>query len=323
MTSVDDGLTREATELLGPRHRLFAAARVTPSGTSLAVVGAPPDGDFEIGSISKGITGMLWAEALSRGEVTAETTLGEWLPLTGTAAADVTLAALSTHTSGLPRLASSSAPLRRSVALWRHGSNPYGDSLDTLVEQARTVAVGKPRARYSNLGFMLLGHALAAAAGTTYAMLVSDRIARPLGLDPFYVAATPADLHAGAVPGTSRSGRSREPWTGEALGPAGGIRASIGAMARLTEALLDGSAPGVTALDPVRHFGRGLRIGAAWITLSAKGHELTWHNGGTGGYCSWMGLDRRRGCGVVVLSATSRSVDRCGFQLLASGTTPS
>jgi hypothetical protein len=63
MTSVDDGLTREATELLGPRHPLFAAARVTPSRTSLAVVGAPPDGDFEIGSISKGITGMLWAEA--------------------------------------------------------------------------------------------------------------------------------------------------------------------------------------------------------------------------------------------------------------------
>ena len=322
MTAVDDELTREATELLGANHPCFAVARVTPGGTSLTVVGAPPDGDFEIGSISKGITGMLWAEALSRGEVTAETTLGEWLPLSGAAAADVMLGSLSTHTSGLPRLARSSAPLRRSVALWRHGSNPYGDTLDTLVDQARSVAVGKPRPRYSNLGFMLLGHALAAAAGATYATLVADRIARPLGLDPFYVAVTPEDLGAGAVPGTSRSGRSREPWTGEALGPAGGIRASIGAMARLTEALLDGSAPGVTALDPVRDFSRGLRIGAAWLTLSAKGQELTWHNGGTGGFRSWMGLDRRRGCGVVVLSATTRSVDRSGFRLLTAGTAP-
>lgn len=321
MTSVDDELTREATELLGRRHPVFAVARVTAGGTSLAVVGAPPDGDFEIGSITKGVTGMLHAEALSRGEVTLETTLGEWLPLTGSAA-DVTLGALSTHTSGLPRLARSSAPLRRSVALWRHGTNPYGDSLDTLLEQASTVAVGRPRPSYSNLGFMLLGHALAAAAGSNYATLAADRIARPLGLDPFYVAVTPEDLGAGAVPGTSRSGRSREPWTGEALGPAGGIRASIGAMARLTEALLDGSAPGVTALDPVRDFSRGLRIGAAWLTLSAKGQELTWHNGGTGGFRSWMGLDRRRGCGVVVLSATTRSVDRSGFRLLTAGTAP-
>ena len=323
MTSVDDELTREATELLAPRHPVFAVARVTPGGTSLAAVGAPPEGDFEIGSISKGVTGMLYAEALSRGEVTPETTLGEWLPLAGSAAAAVTLGALSTHTSGLPRLARSAAPLSRSVALWRHGTNPYGDSLDTLMEQARSVAVGRPRPGYSNLGFMLLGHALAAAAGTTYSALITDRVARPLGLDPFYVAVTPADLRAGAVPGTSRSGRSREPWTGEALGPAGGIRASIGAMARLTEALLDGSAPGCTALDPVRDFSRGLRIGAAWLTLSAQGHELTWHNGGTGGFRSWMGLDRHRRRGVVVLSATTRSVDRIGHRLLTAGTTPS
>ena len=63
--------------------------------------------------------------------------------------------------------------------------------------------------------------------------------------------------------------------------------------------------------------GPAVRIGAAWITLEHHDRAITWHNGGTGGFRSWLGLDRRAGTGVAVLSATSRSVDRHGFELLA------
>ena len=41
------------------------------------------------------------------------------------------------------------------------------------------------------------------------------------------------------------------------------------------------------------------------------------HNGGTGGFRSWLGLDRATGTGLVLLSATAASVDRQGFALLA------
>lgn len=323
MITVDDALTSRASELLGGKHPVFAVARVTCERTSVGALGAPLEGTYEIGSISKGVTGLLYVDALTRGDVTPETTLGEILPLAGSAAATVTLTALSTHTSGLPRLAKSPDQWRRGIALWRHGTNPYGDTLETVLAQARTASIGRARPRYSNLGYMLLGHALAAAAGTTYAELVAERMAGPLELGTFYVATTAADRRPGAVKGRNRSGRRQEPWTGEALGPAGGIRASISAMARLTEALLDGTAPGVAALDPVRDFSGGLRIGAAWMTLSGKGRQVTWHNGGTGGFRSWMGVDRGAGAGVVVLSATSRSVDRCGFRLLTHVAAPS
>jgi len=202
--------------------------------------------------------------------------------------------------------------------LWLHGTNPYGESLEQLITQARGVKLKRPRARYSNFGFELLGHAIARAAGTSYQDLVRQRIAKPLDLRVFYVPATPAQLRPGALMGRSRSGRARQPWTGEALGPAGGIRASIEDMARLTAALLDGSAPGAAALDPVTGFsGRSVRIGAAWITLDYNGHLVTWHNGGTGGFRTWLGLDRAAGTGVVLMSATSVSVDRHGFTLLA------
>ena len=87
------------------------------------------------------------------------------------------------------------------------------------------------------------------------------------------------------------------------------------------QALLDGSAPGVTALDPVARFSGPLRIGAAWLTLERRGTLLTWHNGGTGGFRSVVALDRGAGTGVALVSACARSVDRAGFALLeeASG----
>ncbi|GAA0743522.1 beta-lactamase family protein [Dactylosporangium roseum] len=133
----------------------------------------------------------------------------------------MTLASLATHRSGLPRLPRSAGLVRRSVGLWRHGSNPYGDSLDQLIAQTRSVTVGNSRPRYSNLGFELLGHATATAAGMSYRELVRTRIADPLDLGVFYAPATPAELRAGALTGTSRFGRGRQPWTGEAIGPGG------------------------------------------------------------------------------------------------------
>jgi hypothetical protein len=114
-----------------------------------------------------------------------------------------------------------------------------------------------------------------------------------------------------------RAGRLREPWTGEALGPAGGVRASVGDMALLLGSLLSGSAPGMGALEPVAPFGMGARIGAAWVTLEHRGRSIVWHNGGTGGFRAWAGLDRGAGVGVAVLTATSASMNRHGFALLA------
>ncbi|NUT92606.1 MAG: beta-lactamase family protein [Saccharothrix sp.] len=308
----DAMLAEKLVERLG--SRVAAVATITPTGTSVASVGAPLDADFEIGSISKGVTGLLYADAVERREITPATTLGDLLPL-DSPAAGATLSDVSTHRSGLPSLPVPS--LRKSLALWLRGTNPYGETLDELLAQTRAVRLGPPRPRYSNLGFQLLGHALAAAAGTTFQALLDTRITTPLGLTA-YAPATPSDLRPGALTGRTRWGRSRQPWTGEALAPAGGIRATITDLARLTEALLNGTAPGTAALDPVADFtGTVVRIGAAWITLDRRGRTITWHNGGTGGFRTWLGLDRDAGTAVVLLSATAVSVDQHGFTLLS------
>lgn len=311
----DRTLAAEARKVLGKRHRVVGVAAITPAGTRTAALGTTLASDYEIGSISKGITGMLYHVALGLGEVTPTATLSEFLPLGDAPAGRVAIASVAIHRSGLPRLPKAMQPWRRSWEMLRHGTNPYRETLPELLEQARGVPVGNPKPVYSNLGFELFGHALAAAAGTTYAELVRERIAVPLGLGTFYVPSDATELRPTALPGTSRRGAPREPFAGEGIGPAGGIRASVPDMAALALALLDGSAPGVAAVEPVADLGRGVRIGAAWMTVKAKGRTVTWHNGGTGGFRSFVGLDREAGTGVVVMTATSVSVDSAGFRL--------
>jgi CubicO group peptidase (beta-lactamase class C family) len=318
----DSTLAAQLAKALGRRGRAAAVATIHSRESAVASVHAPLEADYEIGSVSKGITGLLYADAVDRGEVSPTSTLGELLPMPESDASRVTLGALVTHTSGLPRLPAAAEPWKRQIALWRHGTNPYGETLSELLNQARDVKLSAPKPRYSNLGFELLGHAVASAAGMSYAELVRARLTVPLAMDSSYVPSTGSELRPTTIAGVSRSGKPREAWTGEAIGPAGGVRSSIGDLAKLVTALLDGSAPGITALDPVLQFSRGARIGAAWLTLDVRGRHITWHNGATGGFRSWVGIDRAAGIGVVVLSAATAPPDGLGFRLMQQLNSP-
>lgn len=317
MTDVqgDPALAADLRAALGRRHPVAAVARVHENGTRVAAIGADVTADFEIGSVSKAVTGLLYADAMDRGEIDGTTVLADLLPLSGTSVGAIRLTSLSTHRSGLPRLPTGSQPLRRTIDLWRHGSNPYGEDVATLVEQAARTRVGSPTPRYSNLGFELLGHALGLAAGLDYPTLVRRRLAEPLRLSTLYAPATPEDLRLTSLAGRSHSGRPRAPWTGAAVAPAGGLRASIEDMATLARAVLTGDAPGTTALDPVSQYTRRVAIGAGWITVDRGDGQITWHNGGTGGFRSWIGVDRVRGTGLVLLTATAAPIDRHAFHM--------
>jgi tetratricopeptide (TPR) repeat protein len=64
--------------------------------------------------------------------------------------------------------------------------------------------------------------------------------------------------------------------------------------------------------------GNGTRVGLGWhISAGAEG-DITWHNGGTGGYRSFAGFVGKTGKGVVVLTNSSTGADDIGFRLLSS-----
>ena len=62
-----------------------------------------------------------------------------------------------------------------------------------------------------------------------------------------------------------------------------------------------------------------LEIALGWhISKTPSGQEIIWHNGGTGGYRSFIGFDPKKRAGVVVLSNrfTTAGVDDIGRHLL-------
>jgi serine-type D-Ala-D-Ala carboxypeptidase/endopeptidase len=64
-----------------------------------------------------------------------------------------------------------------------------------------------------------------------------------------------------------------------------------------------------------------LRMGLGWFLLpiGRRKLETVWHNGGTGGFRSYVEFASELRTGVVVLSSNVRSVDRIWTQLLLDG----
>src|SRR5205814_9268057 len=99
----------------------------------------------------------------------------------------ITLADLSTQSSGLPRMPTNLSP--------KDATNPYADysvqqMYDFLSGYQLTRDIGS-QYEYSNLGVGLLGHALALRAGKTYEALVTERILEPLGMHDTRITLTP------------------------------------------------------------------------------------------------------------------------------------
>jgi CubicO group peptidase (beta-lactamase class C family) len=62
-----------------------------------------------------------------------------------------------------------------------------------------------------------------------------------------------------------------------------------------------------------------MQIGLNWLRLNAGGDTIVWHNGGTGGYRTFIGFDVARKTGVVVMTNSgNEGADDVGFHILNS-----
>ncbi|MGQ5264281.1 serine hydrolase domain-containing protein [Micromonospora sp. ZYX-F-536] len=275
---------------------------------------------FEIGSVAKVLTGMLLADQAAAGVVRPDDHLGDtWSTITGPAR-DVTLAELSSHRAGLPRLAPGS-PLDWARILWSNvsGGNPYGQDVDQVRAAGERVDPGDGRGEvhYSNLGPALLGQALAAKAGVAYPELLQTRLLRPLGMTATVVATGDGDLPSGRAHGSRAGGRPLDPWLGAGYAPAGvGPWSTAEDLARLLAATVAGTAPGADAATARFREDDDTRIGYGWFTTRHGDREIVWHNGATSGFRSYVGFERATGRAVVVLGNTDRGVEPIGLRLL-------
>ena len=280
---------------------------------------------FEIGSITKTVTGLLLAERIEQGRLRPTTPVPQLLPDSVSLAradtvgdATMTLAHLAMHRSGLPRLPSN---LEAGASPWDPYA-AYGDrALYAFLDDYTLPRAPGKTYEYSNLGMGLLGALLARRADTTYAALVQQRIATPLGLSDTRIHLTDSQEERFAQ-GYTRAGLPASPWHFEALAGAGALRSTAADLLiylRAHRAALHADADTSSILTQAMQRAlrpratidsENTRIGFAWHEVRRDGHRIVVHTGGTGGFRSFVGLDRATGHGAVVLVNASRSSDR-------------
>jgi CubicO group peptidase (beta-lactamase class C family) len=312
----DAALAARARPLLHGALGHVSIAVVDGSTVTYAHFGANEHTQYEIGSLSKTFTSLLLADAIRRGEVTADTKVGTLLPLGGAPIADVTLAELASHRSGLSAQGMQLDDTIPFLLRYFRHHNPFTQDVEGVLAIARKATLtNRGGFVYSNLGVALLGHALAAAAKMDYAHLLQQRVFTPLGMAESSLPLTVENLPTGAPRGYSAAGIAEAPWTIDGWAPAGGARSTPADMVRYAHALFDGSAPGMDTLTPRWQFG-ALQIGYVWTTQEYGGHTVTYKNGLTGGFTSKIILDRANQRAVIVLSNTAAEVDTAANRLL-------
>jgi serine-type D-Ala-D-Ala carboxypeptidase/endopeptidase len=277
-----------------------------------------PDGDtvYEIGSVTKTFTATLLARAVLSGRVTLDTPVAQLLPdfkIPSRGGREITLGELATQHSGLPRLPSNFLP--------RDPANPYAD-YDAAKLKAFLAQYELPRDpgasyEYSNLGFGLLGYALARLDHTTYGALAGEAILEPLGMAMSGTAFTDT-MRAHLAPGHAATGQAVGNWDLDALAGAGAIRSTANDLLRYLKANMGIDPSNLAAAmklaqQPRSEMTRTMRIGLAWMTT---GKGIVWHAGMTGGYASFLGFTADRRHGVVILTNAAVSADDLGFATL-------
>jgi serine-type D-Ala-D-Ala carboxypeptidase/endopeptidase len=290
------------------------------------MTGTPgPDTVYEIGSITKVFTSLLFADMVKRGKVALDDPVAKYLPksvkMPGRNGKEITLIDLATHTSGLPRLPSNLHPA--------DANNPYADytvaDLYAYLSSYQLTRDPGSQYEYSNLGGGLLGHVLALRAGKDYEALLRERVLSPLHMDSTGIRLGP-DERARLAPGHTESLEPAANWDLPTLAGAGALRSTAHDMLLFLSANLGFTQ---TPLAPAMEFQRtavrrpagvpSLQVALGWHILEHNGNEIVWHNGGTGGYRSWLGFDLKERIGVVVLSNSANGVDDIGQHLIDSG----
>jgi CubicO group peptidase (beta-lactamase class C family) len=276
---------------------------------------------FEIGSITKTFTAVLLADAVNRGMIKLDDPVQKYLPdsippLTFEGV-PVTIKMLSNHSSAIPRMPSNfdesvSDPL-----------NPYKAYTEKqLFRFYKTLRLNrKPglRYEYSNLAVATLGLILERLYKRSFEQLVMEKITLPLKMNSTRQFLRKADSAAFAK-GYNDNGRYNGQWDFKVFAPAGALRSTAADMLLYAKANL-GEAP--AALQKAMQLSHAVsftdgtsKTGLGWHYIKPGEDEVLFHNGGTGGYRSYLAINKNKKLAVVILSNTAVGTESVGDELM-------
>jgi D-alanyl-D-alanine-carboxypeptidase/D-alanyl-D-alanine-endopeptidase len=281
---------------------------------------AQPDENtlFEIGSVTKTFTATLLADLDSKGVVDMQVPIQSYLPVFNKVLKPqdnpISLLNLVTHTSGLPR-----DPLNMDQEEDDRYKHYSVDDLNSFLENYSL----EPRVdayQYSNLGALVIEHAIEQKTKTSYETLIQDRITRPLNM---------TDTHFD-VPDAKRirlvTGYKNGAITGELdLGEfqaMGGLRSTAKDMLIFLGAQLGIHSTPLNQAIKMTHrksyADDEITMGLGWHIQTSKtsGKTIHYHKGSTPGFVSLAAFNLEDQIGVVVLVNGRQWFSDLGFKLL-------
>jgi CubicO group peptidase (beta-lactamase class C family) len=280
---------------------------------------------FEIASLTKVFTALMFADAAVRGEAGLNDPLSRYVP-PGVATPQfagraITLTDLATHTSGLPLRPDNlhAAP---------DAPNKYaGYSLRQLYDGLPDYKLTRPPGsafEYSNVDYALLGQGLALRLRRSYPELLRTRITGPLGMADTALAPPPSAKRRTAQ-GYDIDLNPVAPTDEGALYPGGGLRSTVDDLLRLLDLCLNGRGPGrlpdaARLMLSVDRPGddKDTRMALGWRRATTNGETYFWSAGSSDGSRTFMGFNPRRKIAVVALANASsgEGVDDIGRHVL-------
>ena len=260
------------------------------------------DVQYRIGSITKTLVAVAVLRLRDEGLLSLDDPVGRVVPESGYA--DATLRSLLTHTSGMQ-----SEPVG---PWWERSPGVDVEALVSANDGSGAVAPAGEFFHYSNLGFALLGEAVARLRGRPWWDVVASEVLAPLGMNrTTYDAQAPAarGYSVGHFTGTL----TREPHqdTG-AMGPAGQAWSTVTDLARWASFLGRGHADVLSLhtlreaaqpAPPATDYGLGLRL-VPW-----RGRRLVGHTGSMPGFLASCFVDPETADGCVVLANATTGLD--------------
>jgi CubicO group peptidase (beta-lactamase class C family) len=274
---------------------------------------------FEIGSISKTFTAILLADAVRSTRVKLDDPINKYLPDSipplEYLGIPITLKTLSNHSSGLPGL-----PSNFHTSDYR---NPYKDysknDLYSFYKSFKPIRKPGEKYEYSNLAVGTLGVILENVYHESYETLFTEKICTPLGMRDTKEFLKKDDSARFAI-GYNREGIYNPQWDFKTLAGAGSIRSTAADLLKYAKANLGGGSSELAKTIQLTHtvtFTEGqTKVALAWHYIKPGTDEVIFHNGETGGYHSYLAINRDKQFAVVILSNCARGTEEVGAAIM-------
>lgn len=260
---------------------------------------------FEIGSITKVFTALLMMILTDQDKISLDDPIKKYIPKSSLIPMadrkDIIIKDLLTHTSGLPNLPDNFAP--------QNPQDPYKDYTSKLLydyfNQQSLTYKNKPKYLYSNLGYATLGHISEIASTQTYTQLIRKNIVNRLNMYNTFV-----DVPASSnnYPLGHSYGYPVPYWNFDVFKGAGAIKSDAQDLVRfilINMGEIDSDIyPLLKKMQAIQYPTDSpiTYIGLGWHINTETGNNIIWHNGGTGGFRSFIGFDPIIKKGVVLLT---------------------